>query len=82
MYDAILDLWKRDDLENAEASLSASINQSQNPNHHLLSRRALVSTHMLTLTLPYTKALEIEPSLIAYIEEPSPCRRRRKGQGI
>ena len=34
--DAILDLWKRDHLENAEASLSASINQSQNPKHHLL----------------------------------------------
>ena len=81
-------MWKRDHLENAEASLTASINQSQNPSHHLLASRALVRTrlqrwdaalldaemvfftrftHTLTLTLLYTKALKIEPSLIAYI---------------
>ena len=35
--DAILDLWKRDHLENAESPLSASINQSQNPNGRLLA---------------------------------------------
>ena len=86
--DAILDLWRRDQLENAEASLTASINQSQNSSHHVLASRALVRTRLqgwnaalldaemvfftlftrtLTLTLVYTKALKIEPSLIAYI---------------
>ena len=81
-------MWTHDHLENAEASLTASINQSQNPSHHLLASRALVQTRLqkwdaalldaemviftlltrtLTLTLLYTKALEIEPSLIAYI---------------
>ena len=81
-------MWKRDQLENAEASLTASINHSQNPSHHVLASRALVRarlqrwnaalldaemvffilfTRTLTLTLVYTKALEIEPSLIAYI---------------
>ena len=81
-------MWKRDQLEDVEASLTASINQSQNPNHHLLASRALVRTRLqrwnaalldaemvlsnlltrtLTLILVYTKALEIEPSLIAYI---------------
>ena len=75
-------------LEDAEASLVASINQSQNPSHHVLASRALVRTRLqgwdaalldagmvfftlfartLTLTLLYTKALQIEPSLIAYI---------------
>ena len=44
--DAILDLWKRDHLENAESPLSASINQSQNPNDHLLASRALVRTRL------------------------------------
>ena len=68
--------------------MTASINQSQNPSHHVLASRALVRTRLqrwdvalldaemvfftlftctLTLTLVYTKALEIEPSLIAYI---------------
>ena len=88
MNDAILDLWKRDHLENVEASLTALINQSQNPSHHLLAGRALLRTCLqrwdvalldaemvffilfirtLTLTLVYSKALKIEPSLIAYI---------------
>ena len=65
-----------------------SINQSQNPSHHLLANRALVRTRLqrwdaalldaemvfftlfprtLTLTLVYNKALEMEPSLMAYI---------------
>ena len=86
--DAILDLWKRDQLENAEASLTASISQSQNSSHHVLASRALVRmrlqgwdaalldaemvsftlfTRTLTLTLVYTKALKMEPSLTAYI---------------
>ena len=68
--------------------MTASINQSQNPGHHLLAGRALLHTRSqkwdaalldaetviftlftrtLTLNLVYQKALEIEPSLIAYI---------------
>ena len=68
--------------------MTASINQSQNPSHHLLASRALVRTRLQTwdaalldaervnftlftrtmmLTLLYTKALKIKPSLIAYI---------------
>ena len=46
MDDAILDLWKRNHLENTEESLSASINLSQNPSHHLLAGRALVRTRL------------------------------------
>ena len=82
-------MWEHHQLENVEASLTASINwQSENPSHHVLASRALVRTRLqrwdaalldaetvfftlftrtLTLTLVYTKALEIEPSLIAYI---------------
>ena len=85
--DAILNSWKRDQLENAEVSLTASINHSQNP-IHVVASRALLGTRLqrwdeavldaemvffcpftrtLTLTLGYMKALEIEPSLMAYI---------------
>ena len=39
-------LWKHDQLENAEASLTASISQSQNPSHHVLASRALVRTRL------------------------------------
>ena len=86
--DAALDSWKHDQLENADALLTAAIPDSRNPNHHVLAARALVRarlrqwdaalvdaeqvlvalfSHTLTLTLIYTKAIEIRPSVIAHI---------------
>jgi hypothetical protein len=86
--DAALDSWKHDQLENADALLTAAIHESQNPSHHVLASRALVRarlqqwdaalvdaemvlvallSHTLMLTLIYTKAIEIQPSVIGYI---------------
>lgn len=44
--DAALDAWKSDQLENAEALLTAAIPASQDPNHHILASRALVRTRL------------------------------------
>ena len=41
----ILDLWRYDQLEHAEASLTALINQLQNLNYHVLASQALVCIH-------------------------------------
>ena len=74
--DAALDSWKQDQLENADALLTAAIPDPRNPNHHVLASRALVDAeevltalflHTLTLTSIYTKAIKIEPSVIGYI---------------
>ena len=86
--DAALDLWKNDQLENAETLLTAAILESENPSHHVLASRALVRarlqqwdaslvdaetvlvalfSHILTLMLTYTKAIEISPSVIAFL---------------
>ena len=40
MSSATLDTWKNDQLENAEASLTTEIDQSQDANYHLLAARA------------------------------------------
>ena len=86
--DAALNSWKYDQLENADALLTAAIAESRNPNHHVLASRALVRarlrnwhaalgdaeqvlvalfSHAPTLTPIYTKAIEIQPSVIGYI---------------
>ena len=88
--DAALHSWKHDQLENADALLTAAIPDPRNPNHHLLASRALVRarlchwdaaladaeevlaalfSHTLTLTSIYTKAIEIQPSVIGYIAQ-------------
>lgn len=44
--DVALDYWKRDQLEHAEAVLTAKITASQNTTQHLLASRALVRTRL------------------------------------
>ena len=44
--DAALDSWKHDQLENADALLTAAIPESRNPNHHLFANRALVRARL------------------------------------
>ena len=86
--DAALESWKHDQLETANALLTAAITQSRNPTHHVLASRALVRarlrlwdaalvdadqvlvplfSHTLSLTSIYTKAIEVQPSVIGYI---------------
>ena len=43
---AVLDSWRHDQLENAEASLTAAITTSQYPSHHVLASRALVQARL------------------------------------
>ena len=85
--DAILDAWKNDQLEHAEALLTTAMHQHQHPRYHFLAARALVRarlqhwdealvdahmvllallSHSLTLTLSRTKAIDAQPSIIAY----------------
>lgn len=42
----MLDSWKHDQLANAEALLTAAIDESQNSSHHLLASRALVRARL------------------------------------
>ena len=86
--DTVLDAWKNDQLEDAEASLTTAIHQHQHPGYHFLAARALVRarlqrwdealidaqmvllallSHLLTLTSSRTKAIDTQPSMIAYI---------------
>ena len=44
--DAALDSWKDDQLENADALLTAAIPESCNPDHHVLASRALVRARL------------------------------------
>ena len=84
---AVLDAWKNDQLEDAEASLTTAI-QDQHPGYDFLAARALVRarlqhwdealvdaqmvilallSHSWTLTPSRTKAIDAQPSTIAYI---------------
>jgi len=42
----VLDAWKHDQLADAEALLTAVIDESQNPSHHVLASRALVRARL------------------------------------
>ena len=44
--DAVLDAWKNDQLEDAEALLTTAIHQHQNPNYHFLAARSLVRVRL------------------------------------
>ena len=44
--DAALESWKHDQLENANALLTAAIAESRNPTHHVLASRALVRARL------------------------------------
>ncbi|KAF8546581.1 hypothetical protein OG21DRAFT_1102783 [Imleria badia] len=68
--DATLDSWKHDQLESAEALLTAAIPESQNPSHHVLASRALVRARLQqwdTALVDAETAIEIQPSVIAFI---------------
>ena len=86
--DAVLNAWKNNQLEDAEALLTTAIHQHEHPDYHFLTARALVRarlqqwdealvdaqmvllallSHSLTLTPSRTKAIDAQPSMIAYI---------------
>ncbi|KAF8546186.1 WD40 repeat-like protein, partial [Imleria badia] len=68
--DAALDSWKHDQLENAEAILTAVIHESQNPSYHVLASRALVRTRLQqwdAALVDAEKAIDIQPSVFAFI---------------
>ena len=44
--DAVLDAWKNDRLEDAEALLTTAIHQHQHPSYHFLAARALVRARL------------------------------------
>jgi hypothetical protein len=44
--DATLDSWQLDQLDNADALLTAAITESRNTHHHALASRALVRAHL------------------------------------
>ena len=44
--DAALHSWKHNQLENADALLTAAMSESQNPSHHVFSSRALVRARL------------------------------------
>ncbi|KAI9462971.1 hypothetical protein HD554DRAFT_1425706 [Boletus coccyginus] len=67
--DAVLDLWKQDQLTNAEALLTAAITAA-NTNHHLLASRALVRARLQewdTALADAEMAINLQPSAIGYI---------------
>ncbi|KAF8417750.1 hypothetical protein L210DRAFT_3580341, partial [Boletus edulis BED1] len=68
--DAVLDSWKHDQLENAEALLTATISESQNPNHNLFASRALLRTRQGkwdSALEDAERAIDIQPSAISFI---------------
>ncbi|KAF8439815.1 hypothetical protein L210DRAFT_3540401 [Boletus edulis BED1] len=70
--DAALDLWKQDQLTNADALLTAEIISSQSTLHHVFASRALVRARLReweTALVDAEKAIEIQPSVIAYIAQ-------------
>jgi hypothetical protein len=67
---AALDAWRLDQLEEAEALLTAAIPTSQDSRHHVLASRALVRTrleHSDAALDDAEKSIEIQPSVIGYI---------------
>ena len=71
--DAALDLWKCDQLENADALLIVTIPASRNQTHHALASRVLIRTRLRNWDTALVdanlspKAVETQPSAIAYI---------------
>ncbi|KAN0088012.1 WD40-repeat-containing domain protein, partial [Tylopilus felleus] len=67
---SVLNAWKNNRLEDAEASLTSAINQHQRPSHHLLAARALIRArleHWDEALVDASKAIDGQPSMIAYI---------------
>ncbi|KAF8436821.1 hypothetical protein L210DRAFT_3547707 [Boletus edulis BED1] len=68
--DAVLHAWKHDQLENAEALLTAAISESPNPAHPIFASRALMRARLRRWDAALEdaeKALDIQPSVIAFL---------------
>jgi len=57
--DAVLNLWKQDQLADAEALLTAAIPTSWNTRHHVLASRALVRTRLRQWDAAITDAKDV-----------------------
>jgi hypothetical protein len=64
--DAALDSWKRDQLENVDALLTAAIPKSQSPNHHVLASRALVRARLRLWDAALVDAEEVLVALFSH----------------
>ena len=62
-----LDSWKRDQLENADALLTAAIPESRNSNDHVLASRALVRARLRLWDAALVDAEEVLVALFSYI---------------
>ena len=64
--DAALDSWKHDQLENAEALLTAAIPESRNPIPHVLASRALVRARLRRWDAALADAEEVVVALFSH----------------
>jgi hypothetical protein len=65
--DAALDSWKHDQLENADALLTAAIPDPRNPNHHVLASRALVRARLRQWDTALVDAEEVLAALFSHL---------------
>ena len=61
--DAALDSWKHDRLADLETSLTETLTNSQNQNHHVLANRALVRARLRQWDLAIEDAENVSPRL-------------------
>jgi hypothetical protein len=64
--DAALDLWKHDQLKNADALLTAAIPGSRNANHDVLGSRALVRARLQDWDAALVDAEEVLAALFSH----------------
>ena len=63
---AALHSWKHDQLENADALLTAAISDPRNPNHHVLTSRALVRARLRLWDAALVDAEEVLVTLFSH----------------
>ena len=64
--DAALESWKCDQLDNADALLTAAIPDPRNPNHHVLASRALVGARLRHWDAALVDAEKVPPALFSH----------------
>jgi hypothetical protein len=64
--DAALDPWQHDQLDNADALLTAAITESRNTNHHALASRALVRARLRQWDAALVDAEQVLVSLFSH----------------
>jgi hypothetical protein len=64
--DAALHSWKRNQLANAEALLTAAIHESRNPSYHALASRALVRARLRQWDAAIADATEVCIALLSH----------------